>query len=178
MKEIRLQGRGGQGVVKASQLVVEAAIAEGLYGQAIPFFGVERKGSPVFGYLRLSHSPIRRRMQVYEPDILIIFDDSLVSAPETFDGLKAGGMVILNTTKTREELPLPPQAGSVWLVDAAGISEGLLGRNMPNTAMLGAFAKATGLVDKDTLLDKIEHTFGAENKEAAVRAYDRAAEYK
>ena len=117
-------------------------------------------------------------MQVYEPDILIIFDDSLVSAPETFDGLKAGGMVILNTTKTREELPLPPRAGSVWLVDAAGISEGLLGRNMPNTAMLGAFAKATGLVDKDTLLDKIEHTFGAENKEAAVRAYDSAAEYK
>ena len=157
MKEIRLQGRGGQGVVKASQLVVEAAVAEGLYGH---------------------HSPIRRRMQVYEPDILIIFDDSLVSAPETFDGLKAGGMVILNTTKTREELPLPPQAGSVWLVDAAGISEGLLGRNMPNTAMLGAFAKATGLVDKDTLLDKIEHTFGAENKEAAVRAYDSAAEYK
>ena len=178
MKEIRLQGRGGQGVVKASQLVVEAAVAEGLYGQAIPFFGVERKGSPVFGYLRLSHSPIRCRMQVYEPDILIIFDDSLVSALETFDGLKAGGMVILNTTKTREELPLPPQAGSVWLVDAAGISEGLLGRNMPNTAMLGAFAKATGLVDKDTLLDKIEHTFGAENKEAAVRAYDSAAEYK
>ena len=64
MKEIRLQGRGGQGVVKASQLVVEAAVAEGLYGQAIPFFGVERKGSPVFGYLRLSHEPIRRRMQV------------------------------------------------------------------------------------------------------------------
>lgn len=178
MKEIRLQGRGGQGVVKASQLVVEAAVAEGLYGQAIPFFGVERKGSPVFGYLRLSHSPIRRRMQVYEPDILIIFDDSLVSAPETFDGLKAGGMVILNTTKTREELPLPPQAGSVWLVDAAGISEGLLGRNMPNTAMLGAFAKATGLVDKSTLLDKIEHAFGLENREAAARAYDSAAEYK
>ena len=119
-----------------------------------------------------------RRLAVYEPDIVSIFDDSLVSAPETFDGLKAGGMVILNTTKTREELPLPPQAGSVWLVDAAGISESLLGRNMPNTAMLGAFAKATGLVDKDTLLDKIEHTFGAENKEAAVRAYDSAAEYK
>lgn len=178
MKEIRLQGRGGQGVVKASQLVVEAAVAEGLYGQAIPFFGVERKGSPVFGYLRLSHEPIRRRMQVYEPDILIIFDDSLVSAPETFDGLKAGGMVILNTTKTREELPLPPQAGSVWLVDGTAISEDILGRNMPNTAMLGAFAKATGLVDKSTLLDKIEHAFGLKNREVAARAYDSAAEYK
>ena len=75
MKEIRLQGRGGQGVVKASQLVVEAAVEQNLYGQAIPFFGVERKGSPVFGYLRLSSSPIRRKTQGYEPDILIIFDD-------------------------------------------------------------------------------------------------------
>ena len=167
MKEIRLQGRGGQGVVKASQLVVEAAVAEGLYGQAIPFFGVERKGSPVFGYLRLSHSPIRRRMQVYEPDILLIFDDSLLTMAETFDGLKEGGTIILNTAKKKEDLALPPQAGGVWLVDGTAISEDILGRNMPNTAMLGAFAKATGLVDKDTLLDKIEHTFGAENKEAA-----------
>ena len=178
MKEIRLQGRGGQGVVKASQLVVEAAVAEGLYGQAIPFFGVERKGSPVFGYLRLSHSPIRRRMQVYEPDILLIFDDSLLTMAETFDGLKEGGTIILNTAKKKEDLALPPQAGGVWLVDGTAISEDILGRNMPNTAMLGAFAKATGLVDKDTLLDKIEHTFGAENKEAAFRAYDSAAEYK
>ena len=160
MKEIRLQGRGGQGVVKASQLVVEAAVAEGLYGQAIPFFGVERKGSPVFGYLRLSHSPIRRRMQVYEPDILLIFDDSLLTMAETFDGLKEGGTIILNTAKKKEDLALPPQAGGVWLVDGTAISEDILGRNMPNTAMLGAFAKATGLVDKDTLLDKIEHAFG------------------
>lgn len=178
MKEIRLQGRGGQGVVKASQLVVEAAVAEGLYGQAIPFFGVERKGSPVFGYLRLSRRPIRRRMQVYEPDILLVFDDTLLSMAETFDGLKEGGTVIINTSKARDELTIPAQAGGIWLVDATAIAEELLGRNMPNTSMLGAFARATGLVDKDTLFDKICHTFGTENACAAARAYDAAAEYK
>ena len=117
-------------------------------------------------------------MQVYEPDILIIFDDSLLAMAETFDGLKEGGMIILNTAKTREDLSVPPQAGSVWLVDGTAISEDILGRNMPNTAMLGAFAKATGLVDKSTLLDKIEHAFGLKNREAAARAYDSAAEYK
>ena len=97
---------------------------------------------------------------------------------ETFDGLKEGGVLILNTAKTREDLSVPPQAGSVWLVDGTAISEDILGRNMPNTAMLGAFAKATGLVDKSMLLDKIEHAFGLKNREAAARAYDSAAEYK
>ena len=82
MKEIRLHGRGGQGVVKASQLVVKAAVAGGSYGQFIPFFGVERKGSPVFGYLRLSDTPIRRKMQIYDPDILVIMDDSLFLVTE------------------------------------------------------------------------------------------------
>lgn len=84
MKEIRLHGRGGQGVVKASQIVVRAAVAGGKNGQFIPFFGVERKGSPVFGYLRISEEPIRRKMQVYEPEILVIMDDSLVGLPATY----------------------------------------------------------------------------------------------
>ena len=77
MKEIRLHGRGGQGVVKASHIVVKAAVRDNTYGQFIPFFGVERKGSPVFGFLRLSDTPIRRKTQIYHPDILMIFDDSL-----------------------------------------------------------------------------------------------------
>ena len=78
MKEIRLHGRGGQGVVKASQIIVSAAVAGGRQGQFIPFFGVERKGSPVFGYLRLSDQEIRRKTQIYEPDMLVIMDDSLI----------------------------------------------------------------------------------------------------
>ena len=172
MKEIRLHGRGGQGVVKASQLVVKAAVAGGIYGQFIPFFGVERKGSPVFGYLRLSESIIRRKTQVYEPDVLVIMDDSLVTIPATYAGLKENGIVIINSTKTAEELGIPSQAGRIAIVDASGIAEEKIGRNIPNTAMLGAFVKAYPAVDKDVLFGEIEKTFGEANKVAAIEAYE------
>lgn len=177
MKEIRLHGRGGQGVVKASQIIVKAAVAGGSKGQFIPFFGVERKGSPVFGYLRLSDGEIRRKTQIYEPDMLVIMDDSLVGMEATYSGLKEGGMIIINSVKTREELSVPPQAGDVWIVDATGISEELFGRNIPNTAMLGAFVKATGLVEKDVLFKAIGETFGEANIEAAERAFNEVCAY-
>lgn len=175
MKEIRLHGRGGQGVVKASQIVVRAAVAGGKNGQFIPFFGVERKGSPVFGYLRISEEPIRRKMQVYEPEILVIMDDSLVGLPATYAGLKDGGIVVINSTKTAEELGVPANAGEVAIVDATGIAEELIGRNIPNTSMLGAFARASGLVDKEVLFEEIEKAFGAVNRQAAERAYEETA---
>lgn len=172
MKEIRLHGRGGQGVVKASHIVVKAAVKDGVFGQFIPFFGVERKGSPVFGFLRLSDSPIRRKTQIYSPDILMIFDDTLVKLPATYSGLKDGGMVIINTRRALDELDIPPQAGEIAIVDATGISEKLFGRNMPNTSMLGALAKVTGLVNKDTLFDEIALAFGEKNRTAAQTVYD------
>lgn len=171
MKEIRLHGRGGQGVVKASQLIVKAAVEGNGYGQFIPFFGVERKGSPVFGYLRLSDAEIRRKMQVYDPDIIVIMDDSLISMPETYVGLKEGGEVIINTTKPVETLGLPKECGRVSIIDATGISEKLFGKNVPNTAVLGAFVKVSELVDKDLLFHEIEKAFGAKNKEAAMQAF-------
>ncbi|MCF0137565.1 MAG: 2-oxoacid:acceptor oxidoreductase family protein [Oscillospiraceae bacterium] len=173
MKEIRLHGRGGQGVVKASHIVVKSAVAGNSYGQFIPFFGVERKGSPVFGFLRLSGTPIRRKTQIYNPDILVIFDDSLVKLPATYAGLKDGGVVLINSTKTAEELGVPAQAGEVAIVDASGISEELFGRNMPNTSMLGALAKITDLVDKEILFNEIAAAFGEKNRVAAQTAYDR-----
>ena len=137
MKEIRLHGRGGQGVVKASQMVVKAAVEGGLHGQFIPFFGVERKGSPVFGYLRLSTEEIRRKTQIYEPDVLVIMDDTLVGLPQTYAGLKDGGTVLINSTKPLSELGVPDCAGVVAEVDATGISERLFGQNLPNTAVQG-----------------------------------------
>ena len=175
MKEIRLHGRGCQGVVKASQIVVKAAVAGQSQGQFIPFFGVERKGSPVFGYLRISEEPIRRKMQVYEPDILLIMDDSLVSLPETYAGLKEGGTVIINSVKSEEELKLPAQTEKFATIDATGIAEKYLGRNIPNTAMLGAFARVSELVDRDILFQEIENAFGEANKKAAVEAYGQVA---
>lgn len=172
MKEIRLHGRGGQGVVKASHIVVKAAVAGNAYGQFIPFFGVERKGSPVFGFLRLSNTPIRRKTQVYNPDILMIFDDTLVHLPATYAGLKEGGTIIINSTKSAGELGIPAQAGEIAIIDASGISEKLFGKNMPNTSMLGALAKVTDLVNKDLLFDEIAAAFGEQNRVAAQIAYD------
>ena len=167
MKEIRLHGRGGQGVVKASQIIVSAAVAGGRQGQFIPFFGVERKGSPVFGYLRLSDQEIRRKTQIYEPDMLVIMDDSLIGLESTYEGLKEGGMIVINSVKSPEELSIPAQAGDVAIVDATGISEKYFGRNIPNTAMLGAFLKATGLVDEELMYRSIDEAFGSRNVEAA-----------
>jgi 2-oxoacid:acceptor oxidoreductase gamma subunit (pyruvate/2-ketoisovalerate family) len=175
MKEIRLHGRGGQGVVKASQIIVKAAVEAGGYGQFIPFFGVERKGSPVFGFLRLGSEPIRRKTQVYEPDILMIFDDTLTVLPSTYEGLKENGLVIINSKKPLSELNIPKQAGKVALVDATAISLKLFGKNIPNTAMLGAFAKVTGLVDMDILLDYIVSEFGGQNKQAANMGWETVA---
>lgn len=172
MKEIRLHGRGGQGVVKASHIVVKAAVAGNAYGQFIPFFGVERKGSPVFGFLRLSNTPIRRKTQVYNPDILMIFDDTLVHLPATYAGLKEGGTIIINSTKSAGELGIPAQAGEIAIIDASGISEKLFGKNMPNTSMLGALAKVTDLVNRELLFDEIAAAFGEQNRVAAQIAYD------
>lgn len=172
MKEIRLHGRGGQGVVKASQIVVKAAVTGGQHGQFIPFFGVERKGSPVFGYLRLSREEIRRKTQIYEPDVIVIMDDTLVDLPTTYAGLKPGGTVLINSTKPLEALKVPECAGFVAAVDASGISDRLFGRDLPNTAVLGAFARVLALVDKDCLFDEIEASFGKLNREAANIAFE------
>lgn len=178
MKEIRLHGRGGQGVVKASQIIVKAAVMGGLYGQFIPFFGVERKGSPVYGYLRLDTENIRRKTQIYEPDILVIMDDTLVGLRETYEGLKEGGTVLINSAKPLEELGVPQCAARVVAVDATGISEELFGKNLPNTAMLGAFAKAIGLVEKKILFAEIEAKFGEKNRIAAEEAFDKVVYLK
>ena len=172
MQEIRLHGRGGQGLVKASHLVVRTAVETGHYGQFIPFFGVERKGSPVFGFLRLSETPIRRKTQVYEPDELEVLDDTLLRRGPTCAGLKPGGTVIVNTACSPDGLGLPAQAGRVALVDATAICMEELGRNIPNTAMLGALTRVTGLVDRDRLFDNIALEFGENNRAAAIRAYN------
>lgn len=178
MKEIRLHGRGGQGVVKASQILVKAAVMSGIQGQFIPFFGVERKGSPVYGYLRLSRGPVRRKTQIYQPDILVIMDDTLIGMKETYAGLKEGGVVLINSTRPLSELQIPDCASQVIAVDATGISEELFGKNLPNTAMLGAFAKAVGLVDKEILFAEIAATFGEKNRTAAELAFASAVYQK
>ena len=179
MVEIRLHGRGGQGLVKASQMTVASVVENGKYAHFIPSFGVERKGSPVFGFLRLSEEPIRRKTQIYTPDVLVILDDTLIGLPETYEGLKEDGIVIINSTKNPTELNLPVNTGMVAIVDAAKISQDIIGRFIPNTPMLGALCKVlSDLVDKDTLFKYIGNTFGEKNVAAAQRAYDEVTCYR
>lgn len=171
MKEIRMHGRGGQGVVKSAQIIVKSVVECGGYAHFIPFFGVERKGSPVFGFLRIDDKDIRLKCQVYEPEILLIYDDTLLTMPATFSGMRDGCTVIVNTTKELSELGIPENAGTVALVDASGIALRDIGRNIPNTAMLGAFAKITGLVNWNEMKGLIEASFGTKNSKAAESAY-------
>jgi 2-oxoacid:acceptor oxidoreductase gamma subunit (pyruvate/2-ketoisovalerate family) len=175
MKEIRLHGRGGQGVVKAAQTIVQTVVDTGGYAHFIPFFGVERKGSPVYGYLRIDDKDIRLKTQVYTPAVIIIMDDTLLDIPQTFDGLQDGGTVVLNTSLPMEALNLPAAAGRIALVDAGRIAQALIRRDLPNTAMLGAFAKVTGLVDWEAMKRHIESNFDAANRDAAVRAYEEVS---
>jgi 2-oxoacid:acceptor oxidoreductase gamma subunit (pyruvate/2-ketoisovalerate family) len=174
MIEIRMHGRGGQGVVKSAQVIVQAVVAQNKYAHFIPLFGVERKGSPVHGFLRLDDRDIRLKCQVYQPEILMIFDESLLELPAVFDGFKEGGTVILNTVRDPGELDFP-RAAVTAAVDASGLSMARLDRDIPNTAMLGAFARVTGLVDWNSLRVKIGAAFGAANVEIAEAAFAAVA---
>lgn len=173
MKEIRLHGRGGQGVVRSAQIIVQAVIDTGSYAHFIPFFGVERKGSPVFGFLRISDKDIKIKCQVYEPEIVMVLDDTLINMPQTFAGLKENSTVIINTAKDISELDLPANAENVYTINATKIALENIKRPIPNTAMLGAFARATDLVDWEILQDHIKANFGEANQIAAAIAYDQ-----
>jgi 2-oxoacid:acceptor oxidoreductase gamma subunit (pyruvate/2-ketoisovalerate family) len=175
MKEICFYGRGGQGVIKSAQVIVETVVEEGSYAHFIPSFGVERKGSPVYGFFRMNDRDIRIKSQVYEPEAVIIYDDSLMKLPATFAGLKDGGTVLINTTKTLaqlKEMNLPDRAANVFVVDATNIALETIKLDIPNTVMLGAYGKVIGGVGWETLKKNIGQAFGEANAAAAQAGYD------
>jgi 2-oxoacid:acceptor oxidoreductase gamma subunit (pyruvate/2-ketoisovalerate family) len=178
MKEIRFHGRGGQGVVKAAHLIVDSAVQEGKYAHFIPFFGVERKGSPVFGYARISDEAINVKDMVYKPNCVIVMDDTLLGSIPVFDGLKEDGIFIINSKKSPQELNFPASVKKAAIVDASKIALETLGRNIPNTAMLGAFVKATEWITLDHVVENIDKLFGGKNTDAAKKAYDEVKIYE
>ncbi|MGQ9500064.1 MAG: 2-oxoacid:acceptor oxidoreductase family protein [Dissulfurimicrobium sp.] len=176
MKEIRLHGRGGQGGVTSAELVAIAAIEEGKYAQAFPSFGPERRGAPVTAFIRVNDSKIRTREKVYNPDIVVVLDSSLPSLVKVEDGLREGGIVILNTNlneaDVRKNFGL---RGRLAMVDANMIAREVIGMPITNTTMLGALLKATDVVGMDALNDAIDRRFGRlseKNKAAMRRAYE------
>ena len=181
MVEIRIHGRGGQGVVTAADLVAMAAFKEGHHAQAFPSFGSERTGAPVVSYCRVEDHEIRSREPVLEPDIIIVQDPTLLPVMDVFAGLKPGGYVIINSTKPFAELELEgvvAKAGEdrVATVPATEIAREHLGRPLPNAALLGAMAALTGLVDITSVEEAIKTRFygrvGESNAVAARAAYD------
>jgi len=172
MKEIRLHGRGGQGTVKASQIIVYAAVEEGKYANAIPYFGFERSGAPVSAFVRLDEEPIWPKTQVYRPDCLVVMDPTLRAAVPLFEGIKGEAVLVINCREeVLDQIELPAEVRTVGFVDATRISLEVLGRHVPNTTMLGALARTTGWLGVDALARRAGQVFGEANEEAVRRGY-------
>ena len=154
MTEVRLHGRGGQGVVSAAQLIADAAVLEGKYVQAFPEFGAERSGAPIAAYARLSDEPIEIHSFIRNPDVVMVVDRSMAYFKSTIQGLARDGYFICNLEGSpydlRSKLGLDPSVKVITL-DATGIALKSLGKDYPNTPMLGALLKATNLVSLESL---------------------------
>lgn len=181
MKEIRLHGRGGQGVVVGSELLADAAVREGRYGQSFPTFGPERRGSPVMAFTRIDDRPIRLRCQIYEPDYVIVLDQSVCRFQDVTNGLKAGGTVVLNSPYKPEDVRKEKliTRGQIYTIDATKIAMKNLGRPIVNTIILGAFAAATGEVKLESICaaiaDRFPHNIAKKNIQAVKEAYEDLA---
>lgn len=175
MIEIRFHGRGGQGTVNAAQMLAKAIVKAGGYAQFIPAFGVERKGSPVFGHFRMADSTIWLKNQVYYPDGVVILDDSLIGTVPVFDGIKDGGFVVLNTMLKEEAIKVPENVKTLAYLDATGIAREVIGREIPNTVMLGALAKAIDGIDANILGELISAKYGEKNKQGFFAGYEQVS---
>jgi len=172
MIEIRFHGRGGQGAVTSAELLAHAAILEGKYGQAFPSFGPERRGAPVVAYARVDDHPIRLRMAIYEPDVVVVLDSGLLQVVDVTEGLKPGGTVVVNAEKSPEELGLG-DGFRVAVVDASHIAREEIGLPITNTTMLGALVKAVEIVKPESLIEPLKNRFGR-LADRNIKAFERA----
>lgn len=178
MIEIRFHGRGGQGAVKASDILAQAAATEGKDVQSFPYFGVERRGAPVTAYTRIDDKHIRLKSQIYEPDYVIVLDPYLMGYIDVTEGLKEDGVLLVNTHKRPDELNIDWK-GKTYTLDATSIAlEHRLGSAaapIVNTSILGAVPKLTGMVSLESLLKRIHITVPVkkdENVAAASKAHE------
>ena len=175
MIEVRIHGRGGQGNVVAAYLLATTAINEGWHAQAFPAFGAERRGAPVVAFVRISHTPIRRRCQVVSPDFLVIQDEALMGIPGITDGLKADGGILLNTARSSDSYARDIDSSLVTL-PATQLAQQYLGRPVPNTALLSAFLKLTDLLPQPALIKSLEERFKGPVLEKNIALIEAAAE--
>ena len=161
MIEIRWHGRGGQGAKTASLLLADAAFNTGKYIQGFPEYGPERMGAPLTAYNRISDKPITIHSNIYEPDYVVVVDDTLLTSVPVTEGLKETGAIVINTTKSAEVLKkeLKGYKGNIYTIDARKVSIETLGKYFPNTPMLAAIVKVSGIMTDEELLSDMEKSF-------------------
>ena len=159
--EIRWHGRGGQGAKTASLLLADAAFNTGKYIQGFPEYGPERMGAPITAYNRISDTPITIHSNIYYPDYVVVVDDTLLESVDVTAGLKETGGIIINTTKSDEEIKplLKGYKGSIYTLDARKISVDALGKYFPNVPMLAGIVKISGVMTDDELIKDMEGSF-------------------
>ncbi|HUT73196.1 MAG TPA: 2-oxoacid:acceptor oxidoreductase family protein [Desulfatiglandales bacterium] len=171
MKEIRIHGRGGQGVVTGAEMLAYAFVLEGKYASAFPTFGAERRGAPVAAFLRCDDRPVRETHQIYAPDCIMVLDPFKMKSPTVFDGLKGDGILLANTP--RKNLAHWPEGLKVLgLVDATALALDEIGRPIVNTCMLGVISRVTGWVALESVIASLEMNFDSkllEKNTALVR---------
>jgi len=172
MKEIRIHGRGGQGAVLAARMLASAFVTEGKFVASFPMYGFERRGAPVVAFTRIDDKPIREKTQIYYPDCMVVIDPGLMKLPALFSGLKPEGVLILNSP---QPLKTPPndnlKIGGV--INATQIAVDEIGRDIPNTCLLGAFAAATGWLGLQSLLSCLGDYLSGDILQRNLRSTER-----
>lgn len=158
--EIRWHGRGGQGAKTAAVMLAEAASAAGRYIQGFPEYGPERMGAPILAFNRISEEPITLHCNVANPEVVVILDPTLIGKADVTSGIRPGGKFIINTSRSpsemRKKVGIDPSC-SVYTVDASRIAMETIGRDIPNTPMMGALMKATGMLSRDRFMELMKH---------------------
>ncbi len=176
MKEIRIHARAGQGAITTATLLGYAYFLKGMYPYAFPHFGAARMGAPMNAFVRVDTKPVRLRSQIYEPDYILVMDATLMRGFNCFSGLKEDGIAIIND-KEGADLPKVKAKQGVFVVPATEIALRTIGRPLGNTALIGAFAAATGQFDLDTLVEVIKKRFTGKVQEGNIEAIKQGYEY-
>ncbi len=186
--EIRWHGRGGQGAKTAALLLADVAFKTGKFVQGFPEYGPERMGAPITAYNRISSNEIRVHSNIYEPDFVVVVDSGLLDVVNVTEGLKDNGAIVVNTHKSPEYIreKIGDYKGKIYTIDARKVSTACLGKYFPNTPMLAAIVKVSGVMDKETFFAEMENSFShkfsskpeviAGNMNALKMAYEQVKE--
>jgi pyruvate ferredoxin oxidoreductase gamma subunit len=177
MKEIRIHARAGQGAITTASLLGYVYFLQGMYPYAFPNFGAARMGAPMNAYVRVDSKPVRLRSQIYEPDYLLVIDPTLMRGFNCFSGLQDAGIAVINGKDGEVEIPKLSARQKALLVPATDIAMKTIGRPLANTALLGAFAAATGEFSQEALLEAVKKRFSGKALDGNIASVKEGFEY-